>query len=136
MHNVQGRSLRALIASIGVATILAAGCGTPARPASERGPLPVSASPSPETRPASPSRHPHDRTRTPGYADPLDRYAYREAFGRCEGLGVHAVADAYGAAASDPVSAATAYAENSYPRTTRYREAATQGCLDGFSHRT
>ena len=137
MHIVKGLSLRALIASIGVAAVLAAGCGTPARPASERGPHPVSASSSSETPAASPSPHPNeDRIPTPGYADPLDRYAYREAFGRCQGLGVHAVADAYGASASDPVSAATAYAQNTYPEDTRFREAATQGCLDGFSHRT
>ncbi len=136
MHIVKGLSLRTVIASIGVAAVLSAGCGTPARPASDRGPLRVSASPAPETPAARPSPRPHDRTPTPGYADPLDRYAYREAFGRCEGLGVHAVADAYGGSASDPVSAATAYAQSSYPDITRFREAATQGCLDGFSHRT
>src|SRR5256885_9576350 len=97
MHIVKRRSLRPIVASIGVAAVLATGCGTPARPASERGPHPVSASPSPETPAASPSPHLHDRTRTPGYADPLDRYAYREAFGRCSVLGVQAVVDAYGA---------------------------------------
>jgi hypothetical protein len=133
MHIVQGLSLRALAASIGVATILA-GCGTTARPAS-RAPHPVAATPSPSTPAAEPSAR---GTRTPaaGYADPLDRYAYREAFGRCATLGVASVAEAYGATASDPVSAATAYAEHSYPRTTRFRGAATQGCLDGFSRRT
>ncbi|HEY2803739.1 MAG TPA: hypothetical protein VGJ67_07445 [Actinomycetota bacterium] len=51
-------------------------------------------------------------------------------------LGVAAVADSFGAPAGDAVSAAKAYAENTYPGTTRLREAATQGCLDGFSHRT
>ena len=135
MHIVKGLSLRALIASIGIAAVLAAGCGTPARPASERGPHRVSASSSSEPPAASPSPQLRDRIPTPGYADPLDRYAYREAFGRCQGLGVQAVADAYGASASDPVSAATAYAQNSYPRQIHLREAATQGCLDGFSHR-
>jgi hypothetical protein len=135
MHIVHGRSLRALVASVGVAAILS-GCGTPARPAGDRGPLLVSSSASPETPAPEPSPHGGDGTPASGYADPLDRYAYREAFGRCEGLGVHAVADAFGASASDPVSAATAYAEHSYPRTTRFREVATQGCLDGFSHRT
>ena len=135
MHIVQGRSLRVLVASIGVAAVLA-GCGTPARPASDQRPLVVSASPAPETPAAKPSPHDGGRTPPPGYADPLDRYAYREAFGRCATLGVAAVVDAYQAQASDPVSAATAYAEHSYPRTARFRPAATQGCLDGFSHRT
>jgi hypothetical protein len=135
MHIVKALSLRALVASVGVAAILS-GCGTPARPAGDRGPLLVSSSPSPDKPAAKPSPHGGEGTPAGGYADPLDRYAYREAFGRCQGLGVQAVADAYGASASDPVSAATAYAQNSYPRQIHLREAATQGCLDGFSHRT
>jgi len=136
MHIVQGKSLRALVASIGVAAVLATGCGTPAGPASAGAARPISTSPSPESPAASPSPRLHDRTPTPGYADPLDRFAYREAFGRCTTLGVAAVADSFGAPAGGAVSAAKAYAENTYPGTTRLREAATQGCLDGFSHRT
>src|SRR5436190_22818320 len=118
MHIVQGLSLRALAASIGVAAILA-GCGTPARPASQGALHPVAATPSPSTAAAEPSPQAGGRTPAAGYADPLDRYAYREAFGRCATLGVASVADDYGATGSDPVSAATAYAEHSYPRTTR-----------------
>jgi hypothetical protein len=136
MQIVKGLSLRALVASIGVAAVLAAGCGTPARRASAGGPHPVSAAPSTGSPAVSPTPHLPGGTPPPGYADPLDRYAYREAFGRCTALGVAAVADAFGASAPDPVSAATAYAANAYPRITRLREAATQGCLDGFSHRT
>jgi len=134
MHILSGGSRRALVASIAVAAFLAAGCGTPARPASGRALRPVSASPSASPL-ASPSP-PAPRAPTPRYADPLDRYAYREAFGRCATLGVAAVADAYGATSSAPSSAASAYAEHSFPETTRYRQAAVRGCLDGFSDRT
>ncbi|MFL5768411.1 MAG: hypothetical protein ACJ758_11290 [Actinomycetota bacterium] len=135
MHIVQGRSLRALVASVGVIVVLATGCATSARPASPRVLQPVSAPASSEKPAETPSPKGGRRTPAPGYADPLDRYAYREAFGRCASLGVATVADAYGAPSSDPVSAATAYAEHSYPRTTHFRGAATEGCLDGFSHR-
>jgi hypothetical protein len=62
----------------------------------------------------------------------LERYAYKEAFGRCSALGLGAITRSYGGTAGDPVSAAAAYAETSYPGSPHLRPAATQGCLDGL----
>jgi hypothetical protein len=133
MHFFQGRFLRGLLGAFGVAAILAAGCGTPARPAGEGGRPIVS----PTTSATSlPTASPPGGHRTPRYADPLDRYAYGEAYGRCAALGAAEIAEAYGASAADPASAASAYAEHSYPGTTRFRTAATRGCLDGLADRS
>ena len=136
MHIVQGRRLRALLISISAVAMLASACGTSARPANERGPIKVGATGSPHASPAASSSADAPRTPSPRYADPLDRYAYREAFGRCTTLGVAAIADAYGGTAANRASVAAAYAAHAYPQTTRFRQAATQGCLDGFSRRT
>jgi hypothetical protein len=95
---------------------------------------PPSASPS---APVSPRiAYPH----ATAYADPLERYAYKEAFGRCAALGLAAISDSYGGTfgggtRNDPASAAAAYAAAAYPGSERLRPAATQGCLDGLRGR-
>ncbi|MDP9296107.1 MAG: hypothetical protein M3O88_05360 [Actinomycetota bacterium] len=66
------------------------------------------------------------------YADPLERYAYKEAFGRCSALGLGAVTDSYGGMPGHPASAAAAYAATTYPTSGHLRLGATQGCLDGL----
>jgi hypothetical protein len=135
MSHISGRRSHAALPSITAGLLaLAVGC-------SGTGPIRHSAgagTPSAigTTQPASPSPAPAPSyPNASRYADPLERYAYKEAFGRCTALGLGAITDSYGGTPGDPVSAAAAYAATTYPSPGHLRPAATQGCLDGLRER-
>jgi hypothetical protein len=94
---------------------------------------------SPPSSSAAPSEAPSserpDYPNVSSYRDALERYAYKEAYGRCRTLGPTAVADAYGGDPQDVLSMAAAYAQATYPQTVPLRSAATQGCVDGIGAR-
>ena len=121
-----------------VSLLFALACGTPAQQPARRfapqaSPTEVG-TPTPTPTPAT-SAPPAGNGNASRYADPLERYAYKEAYGRCSALGLASVASFFGGNRHDPVSVAAAYALTSYPQTTRLQPAAQQGCLDGFRDR-
>jgi hypothetical protein len=134
MSHIPGRRSFAVLRTIAAAALaLAVACSGagPASPQTGRDtPRAIGTTQGPSPSPSSPAYPNASR-----YADPLERYAYKEAFGRCSALGLAAITNSYGGAQGDPVSAAAAYATAAYPGSEHLRPAATQGCLDGFRGR-
>jgi hypothetical protein len=89
--------------------------------------------PAPPVASSSPSSTSEPRYPNLGkFTDPIDRFAYKSAYGDCRILGLEGTAESYGGDPADPASVARAFANAIYRQATSHREAAFQGCLDAF----